>query len=176
MQWYWLNSAFTYIYKYMWFQERERSAALSCKYLEYTLYYTIAIHVWQVTKSHLSFWIGYSTDDENSPLSLELWRKGFVVFYTNGPKPRIPQQPDCEGVDMLYWALFLQEDISSSSCARQIIKGFISSLNLTLKQVKSSNSTATIIFCFTHFLQQRELESTAKNCCLLWHVLSSPLS
>lgn len=45
MQWYWLNFAFTYIYKYMWFQEREQSATLSCKYLKYTLYYMIAIHV-----------------------------------------------------------------------------------------------------------------------------------
>lgn len=112
---------------------------------------------------HLSFWIGYFADDENSPLSLELWRKGFVVFYTNGLKPHIPQQPDCKGVDILYWTLFLQEDICSSSCARQIIKGFISSLNLTLKQFKSNNSTAMIIFCFTHFLQQRELEAAAKK-------------
>lgn len=37
---------------------------------------------------------------------------------------------------------------------------------------KSNYSTARMIFCFTHFLQQRELESTAKNCFLRFDTFS----
>lgn len=82
--------------------------------------------------------MGDFADDEHSPLSLELDRKGFVVFYTNNPKPHIPQQPDCEGEERFNWAGFLQGDLSPSSCAREIIKGF----NLLLKRVKSDSTAA----------------------------------